>query len=40
MVRAERWFPVRVPVAIPPGVFGPELGIMQGWLDAQLRREA
>ena len=32
-VSAERYFPVRVRVAVPPGGFGSQLNIMCGWLD-------
>ncbi len=32
-VMAERYFPVRVRVAVPPGGFGSQLNIMCGWLD-------
>ncbi|HEV2187191.1 MAG TPA: hypothetical protein VGR70_08280 [Stellaceae bacterium] len=30
---AERQFPVRVRIAVPPGGFGRQLEIMQAWLD-------
>jgi hypothetical protein len=30
---AERYFPVRVRVAVPPGGFGNQLNIMCAWLD-------
>jgi hypothetical protein len=32
-VVAERYFPVRVRVAVPPGGFGSQFNIMCGWLD-------
>ena len=32
-VLAERYFPVRVRVAVPPAGFGSQLNIMCGWLD-------
>lgn len=32
-VMADRYFPVRVRVAVPPGGFGSQLNIMCGWLD-------
>jgi len=37
---AERWFPVRIRVAVPPEGFGGQLDVMQRWLDATLGREA
>jgi hypothetical protein len=30
---AERYFPVRVRVAVPPGGFGNQFNVMCGWLD-------
>jgi hypothetical protein len=32
-VVAERYFPVRVRVAVPPGGFGNQFNVMCGWLD-------
>jgi hypothetical protein len=32
-VVAERYFPVRVRVAVPPGGFGSQVNIMCAWLD-------
>jgi hypothetical protein len=32
-VVAERYFPVRVRVAVPPGGFGSQFNIMCAWLD-------
>src|ERR1700730_2301488 len=32
-VAAERYFPVRVRVAVPPGGFGTQFNIMCAWLD-------
>lgn len=33
MQQAERQFPVRIRIALPPTGFGAQLAIMQGWLD-------
>jgi len=30
---AERQFPLRVRIAVPPGGFGRQLALMQAWLD-------
>ena len=38
-VLAERYFPVRVRVAVPPGGFGSQLNLMREWLDYQAGRD-
>ena len=37
-VLAERYFPVRVRVAVPPGGFGSQLNLMREWLDYHAGR--
>ena len=38
IVMAERRFPARVRIAVPPGGFGQRYAEMTAWLDANLRR--
>ena len=33
IAEAERHFPVRIKIALPPGGLGKQLTLMQGWLD-------
>jgi hypothetical protein len=35
---ADRFFPVRVRIAVPPGGFGEQLNIMHGWLNMHAGR--
>lgn len=35
-VVAERYFPVRLRVAVPPAGFGRQLTVMQAWLDEHV----
>jgi hypothetical protein len=35
---AERYFPVRVRIAVPPGGFGRQLDEMHGWLNLHAGR--
>jgi hypothetical protein len=37
---AERYFPVRVGVAVPPGGFGRQLDEMYAWLDQHVGKSA
>jgi hypothetical protein len=37
---AERYFPVRVRVAVPPGGFGRQLDEMYAWLDQHVGHSA
>jgi len=37
-VLAERYFPVRVRIAVPPGGFGRQLDEMHGWLNLHAGR--
>jgi hypothetical protein len=39
-VVAERYFPVRLRVAVPPGGFGRQLTAMQTWLDQHVGHES
>ena len=39
-VVAERYFPVRLRVAVPPGGFGRQLTVMQAWLDQHVGPES
>lgn len=35
---AERYFPIRVRVAVPTGGFGEQLNVMHGWLNIHAGR--
>lgn len=37
--KAQRWFPVRIRVAVPPEGFGYRLDHMRAWLDASVGHE-
>ena len=37
-IAAERYFPVRVRIGVPPGGFGEQLNLMHGWLNMHAGR--
>jgi hypothetical protein len=39
-VKADRYFPVRLRVAVPRGGFGRQFDVMTGWLDEHVGRGA